>query len=70
MELQLFQADVTNVIQHMMSHIHDVTENCTTPNYVMPEEVNGDEEWLDGNALFDSDKEIEDIKNDDNKFSA
>ncbi len=31
MELQLFQADVTNVTQYVTSHICDVTEDCTTP---------------------------------------
>lgn len=36
-------------------------------NYVMPEEVNGEEEWLDddGDALFDGDEEMEDINNDE-----
>ena len=31
MELQLFQADVTNVTQHVTSRVRDVTEDCTTP---------------------------------------
>ena len=31
MELQLFQADVTNVTCHVTSRVRDVTEDCTTP---------------------------------------
>jgi hypothetical protein len=36
--------------------------------YLMPEQVNGDGEWLDDEALFDGDEEMEDIH--DDEFSA
>jgi hypothetical protein len=33
-------------------------------NYLMPREVNDNEEWLDDNALFDGDEDMEDIDDD------
>lgn len=39
-------------------------------NYLMPEEVNGNEDWVDDDALFDGDEEMEDNDDDDDEFSA
>lgn len=39
-------------------------------NYLMPRQVDGDDEWLDDEALFDGDEEMEGIHDDDDEFSA
>jgi hypothetical protein len=35
----------------------------------MPRQVDGDDEWLDDEALFDGDEEMEGIHDDDDEFS-